>query len=205
MYNSILFIDFETTGLSPEKNHVTEVAVLKESLKDGSGEVLNTLVKLPEGIEIPKFITDLTGLTTEKVNKEGNLLSHVESTLKNMIDDDTLVIAHNANFDLGFLYYHFEIAPKYFMCTRTIEFITQPNKTSSLEPTYERYYGEFKQKHRALSDVYMAKRVFEAQSKIHKKDINAFLNAVAITPDRDLVFEPHNARVLDFTKGKTNA
>src|SRR5699024_8496300 len=160
---------FETTGLSPDEDYPTEVGVL---LADGIKPIktFSSLIKLPEGVKVPEFITNLTGLTTEKVNTEGTDKEVIKEELLDMIDDNTntLVVAHNANFDLGFLYHHFGIKPKNFMCTRTIEFLTNPQQSTSLEPTYKRYFGEIEQEHRALFDVYMTLDVLDAQMKIHQ-------------------------------------
>src|SRR5690625_5636960 len=96
-----LLIDFETTGLSPKDVYPTEVAVLK--INDNDQDEFTSMIKLPNDVEIPEFITKLTGLTTDRVNRNGLSKGTVQSILKEFIDDQTLVIAHNANFDLGFL------------------------------------------------------------------------------------------------------
>lgn len=200
-FSKLMVIDFETTGLSPKTNQPIEVGVLKKeyiSFQEFE-KTYSTLIKLPKEGVIPKFITNLTGLTTKEVNKDGVKRDVIRKKLLSMIDDDTLVIAHNANFDLGFLYYHFDIKPKQFLCTRTVEFLTHPHESSSLEATYIRYFGETKQEHRALSDVYMTMEVLEKQIEIHGRNMDYFLNKVVITPERNLVYIPYNATVLDFS------
>src|SRR5699024_5206492 len=115
-------------------------------------------------------------------------------------DEETLVIAHNANFDLGFLSHHFNVQPKNFMCTRSIEFLTNPHLSSSLKDVYPRYFGDKEQTHRALDDVLMTFEVFEEQSGLHGDTFKFFLNKVVATPERSLSFVPYNAIVLDFAK-----
>lgn len=194
---NLLVLDFETTGLSPEKDYPTEIG-FKKHFKHGKNEVYNEMIRLPEGVEVPEFITNLTGLTTQQVNEKGIDKESIKLKLESAIDENTLVVAHNANFDLGFLYHHFGVKPKYFMCTRTIEFLTHPHESSSLEPTYIRYIGEIEQEHRALADVEMTMEVLVKQKEIHGDHIYYFLNKMVVTPERKLVYQPDNAIVLDF-------
>lgn len=198
MFKNILVIDFETTGLSPEKDYPTEVG-FKKVYDNGQEEVYSKMIRLPENVKVPEFITNLTGLTTEQVNEQGIEKEEIKKILADVIDHETLVVAHNANFDLGFLFHHFGIVPDHFMCTRTIEFLTHPDKSSSLEPTYRRYFGETIQKHRALSDVLMTFDVLKRHEKIYGDAMCFFLNKMVITPERELVYQPNNAIVLDFS------
>ncbi|MFD1362786.1 3'-5' exonuclease [Lentibacillus salinarum] len=197
MFEKILFTDFETTGLSPNEDYPTEVALLK--IDGADQQEFSSKIQLPEGVEVSAFVTELTGLTAKNVNKQGISRKEIQSILNTFIDDETLVIAHNANFDLGFLYHHFGIAPKHFMCTRTIEYLTNPHLSSSLKHVYPRYVADEQQTHRAGDDVAMTKAVFDEQVKVHGENAMVFfLNKVVRTPERDLVYCPSNAKVLDF-------
>lgn len=200
MYSAVTIIDFETTGLNPNIDYPTEVAVRRIDWRGATD--YSSMIMLPEGVEVPEKITELTGLTTEKVNSEGAEKEEVLVNLMNMIDENTLVIAHNANFDLGFLFHHFGIEPAYFMCTRTIEILTAPHLNASLQNVYDRYFPEKRvQEHRAMSDVEMTSRVLEKQiDLIGKDEIRFFNRKIVRMPDRDLVYTPHNAIVLDFTQ-----
>lgn len=200
MYSAVTIIDFETTGLNPQHNYPTEVAVRRIDWRGVTD--YSSMIMLPEGVEVPEKITELTGLTTEKVNSEGAEKEEVLVNLMNMIDENTLVIAHNANFDLGFLFHHFGIEPAYFMCTRTIEILTNPHLNASLQNVYNRMFPEnLVQEHRAMSDVEMTSRVFEKQiEQIGKEEVRFFNRKIVRMPDRDLVYTPHNAIVLDFAQ-----
>lgn len=204
-YKAVAVIDFETTGLDPNNEYPIEVAALKKYIDNqNSGEdqeeVYSSLIKLPTNVELSDFIKELTGLTTEIVNECGKELKEVKHFLNELLKDDTLVVAHNANFDLGYLFHHFQIEVKDFLCTRTIEFLTNPDKSCSLEPTYSRYFGNVKQSHRALSDVFMTMELLEKHYEIHGEGINFFLNKMVNTPERGLLYTPSNATVLDFDK-----
>lgn len=199
-YSSVTIIDFETTGLSPRECYPTEVAVRRIDWRGVTD--YSSMIMLPDGVKIPEKITELTGLTTEKVNSEGAEKEEVLVNLMNLIDENTLVVAHNANFDLGFLFHHFGIEPTHFMCTRTIEILTNPHLNASLQNVYDRMFPEKRvQEHRAMSDVEMTSHVLEEQTKLlSKESIQFFRNKMVRMPDRGLVYTPHNGIVLDFSQ-----
>jgi len=53
---------------------------------------------------LPPKIIKLTGITNEMIEKEGKSESEVAGALKERIEPGTLMIAHNAQFDLSFIY-----------------------------------------------------------------------------------------------------
>lgn len=63
---SIVVLDFETTGISPHKgDRITEVAALRVV----NGQITERFVSLVNcGVNIPYFITGLTGITQAMVN-----------------------------------------------------------------------------------------------------------------------------------------
>ena len=93
-------VDIETTGLDPVKDSIIEVSALK--VRKGTViEEFNTLVN-PE-CQIDSFITKLTGITPEML-AGAPLTVDVLSQFYEFIGNDILM-AHNANFDINFLYY----------------------------------------------------------------------------------------------------
>lgn len=205
--DNLVFIDFETTGLNPEENHPTEVALCKVFFSEEMGTTMETtynqLIKLPEGVKIPSHIEELTGYTTGKVNSLGYFKKEVELSLKRHITDKSLVIAHNANFDLGYLAVHFGIEPKHFICTRTVEILTNPHLNASLQETHNRYCPDKRkiQSHMAMDDVDMLMNVFNEQLRlIGNEAMLFFIDKMAVMPDRLPVYYPKNAHVLDFTE-----
>ena len=97
--------DIETTGLSVQNCKITEIGAVKIK----NGEVLerfNTFVD-PE-VPIPADIVELTGITDEMVKgapKYPEALKAFFDFIGNDPTKDTqpLLIAHNANFDIGFI------------------------------------------------------------------------------------------------------
>lgn len=95
----IVMLDFETTGLSPDfGDRVTEVAavrIVNDKIEDRFVSLINCNVR------IPRYITELTGITQTMVNK-APCASIVMPKLMKFIGNDILA-AHNANFDAKFL------------------------------------------------------------------------------------------------------
>jgi len=95
----IVMLDFETTGLSPAMGaRITEVAALRIE----GARVVDRFVSLVNcHVEVPAFITGLTGITQEMVDNAPCVSSVVPELLR-FIGRDTLS-AHNASFDEKFL------------------------------------------------------------------------------------------------------
>lgn len=91
-------VDVETTGLSAQHDRVTEIAVVKVH----RGQIIHTFSSLinPER-PIPPFIQQMTGITDSMVRNAprfGEVGEHLAGLL-----DGTVLVAHNARFDYGFL------------------------------------------------------------------------------------------------------
>jgi len=95
----IVMLDFETTGLSPAAGaRITEVAALRIE----QGRIVDRFVSLVNcGARVPSFITSLTGITQQMVDR-APCVSQVVPELLRFIGRDTLS-AHNASFDEKFL------------------------------------------------------------------------------------------------------
>jgi DNA polymerase-3 subunit epsilon len=96
---AIVMLDFETTGLSPAMgDRITEVAALRIA----NGRVTERYVSLVNcGVRIPAFITSLTGISQQMVDRAPPA-SRVVPELLEFIGSDPLS-AHNASFDEKFL------------------------------------------------------------------------------------------------------
>lgn len=91
-------LDFETTGGSPSNDVITEVGAIKVC----GGRDLGTFATLVNpGRAIPPTITVLTGITNSSVAKA----PRIESVLGSLVDfiGESVLVAHNLRFDLGFL------------------------------------------------------------------------------------------------------
>ncbi|MDP4092547.1 MAG: exonuclease domain-containing protein [Bacillota bacterium] len=97
--DNYVVLDLETTGLDPTYDEIIEIAAIKISNGEKIAE-FTTLVK-PECL-IDEYITQLTGITNEMV-KDAPKIEKVLPELINFLGD-SVIAAHNANFDINFLY-----------------------------------------------------------------------------------------------------
>lgn len=96
--------DIETTGLHPDKDQVTEIGAVKVQ----KGEIIdsfNTFVN-PQR-PIPQNITELTGITDDMV-KDAPTMEEILPKFLEFVGD-AVFVAHNANFDMGFIKYNARI------------------------------------------------------------------------------------------------
>ncbi|MFQ5410146.1 MAG: exonuclease domain-containing protein [Anaerolineales bacterium] len=102
----IAVVDVETTGLRPEiGDRICEIAVLRVET-DGSRTVFDTLIN--PGRPIDPGASNVSGIYDEDVidaPRFGDVAEHVAELLR-----ETVLVAHNASFDLGFLQAEFAIA-----------------------------------------------------------------------------------------------
>jgi len=93
------FVDFETTGLDPYSgDRICEVGILKTK----RGEVIDRYETLVNpGVDIPPGATAVNGITDDMV-RDAPFFIDVAGGILDFIKD-TVLVAHNASFDLGFL------------------------------------------------------------------------------------------------------
>lgn len=95
---SFCVIDFETNGEWGDAVEVIEFAAVKV----GRGEIQTNVASLcGASAPLSRFITNLTGITTEMVLDKPRFEEFLEPLLSYIGDD--IVVAHNAPFDLGIL------------------------------------------------------------------------------------------------------
>ena len=98
---TLVAFDLETTGLSPKTDSIIEIGAVRfneTSIEDEFSVLVNP------GKRIPKFITDLTGISNEMVRGAPNIhdvLGEFEAFV-----GDAPVIGHNVQFDLSFMQKH---------------------------------------------------------------------------------------------------
>ena len=95
-----VIVDLETTGLNPSRHEIIEIGAIKANRDSDNHTTFQALIKPSE--KIPKRITEITCITQDMVDKEGENLGSVLREFIEFIGDLRLV-AYDAEFDMGFL------------------------------------------------------------------------------------------------------
>ena len=95
-------IDIETNGSKPEASQVIEIGAVMVQ----NGEVIDRFESFVKCTFIPEYITKITGIVPEDLIDAPSRLD-VLTKLREFLDD-AIFVAHNANFDYGFLNHSFE-------------------------------------------------------------------------------------------------
>ena len=154
-------IDIETTGGSPIKSRITEIAIV---LYDGE-KVLDRFETLinPESY-IPYNITKLTGITDEMVADAPKFYEVAKQVVE--MTKGAIFVAHNVNFDYKFIKEEFaRLGYKYIrkqLCTVRLSRQTLPGLRSySLDSMIKHLKIEMKDRHRAMADAEACRIVLE--------------------------------------------
>ena len=95
---TFVVVDLETTGGSPKDSAITEIGAVKVR----GGAVLGEFQTLVDpGCEIPPYISVLTGITSTMVAAAPRIGAVLPAFLE--FARGTVLVAHNAPFDIGFL------------------------------------------------------------------------------------------------------
>jgi len=97
---TLVALDIETTGLDSKNDRIIEIGAVRFS-SSGISEEFSTLIN--PSVKIPRFITELTGISDAMVR--GDQIPFVEEAIKELVEftGDSPVIGHNVKFDLSFL------------------------------------------------------------------------------------------------------
>lgn len=154
-------LDIETTGGSPKKEKITEIAIFLHDGKQITDEYC-TLIN-PEK-SIPYFITQLTGITNKMVANAPKFYEIAKNIVE--ITDNKIIVAHNANFDYGFIQAEFEKLGYEFnrekICTIKLSRKLIPGKKSySLGKLCNELDININGRHRAAGDALATVKLFE--------------------------------------------
>jgi DNA polymerase-3 subunit epsilon len=173
-----IVLDLETTGLDPTYDEIIEIAAIKYSNGEKISE-FTTMVK-PQN-KINEYITKLTGITNEMVNNAPRIEKVLPDLMKFL--GDSVIVAHNANFDINFLYDNNKIC---FNESFTNNFIDTMRISRRLFKDIRHrlvdLVNEFKissnVQHRAMADCEVTQKVYEHMRNYcnaNNIDINTFV------------------------------
>ena len=147
-------IDIETTGLDPDYCDIIEIGAVR--VADGKfTDKFETLIHIDE--PLASFITRLTGITDEMLGPAPELAAAL-ADFCDFIRTDDVIVGHNVNFDINFLYDRLESELGYAFSN---DFVDTMRMSRKLFPDMKNHklstlISEFKisdnVEHRALSD-----------------------------------------------------
>ncbi len=168
---TFVIFDIETTGLSVSYDTLIEIAGVKVK----NGAILSKFSELIDPRkDISQFTENLTGITNQMVKGK----RHLKEVLKDFHEftNDCILVAHNADFDLGFLdynYRNFGITNKMnpSIDTLILAKVLLPDKTRfSLNNLAKEFKVRLDNHHRAINDAEATTEVFLHLLKMVKKN-----------------------------------
>lgn len=194
-YEYIVFFDTETTGFDAEKNRIIELAALRTGTGTDADATTDRFIRLPEGERIPEKIVEITHITDEMLSKEGRSEEDVIKEFASlMMAGKTLLIAHNAQFDLNFvartmMRYRQQYPDwlKYFNGCGYIDTLTvfkdrraYPHKLLNAIEAYG-LTGKVQNSHRAIDDCIALYEVTKAMQE-ERDDLAQYINVFGFNP-----------------------
>ena len=165
-------IDIETTGGSPQRDKITEIAIL---IHDGN-KIVDEFVTLinPERF-IPHFITTLTGITNEMVADAPTFFEVAKEIVK--ITEGKTFVAHNASFDYHFIRNEFKnLGYRYkrdVLCTVKLSRKLLPGMPSySLGKLCDELQIKIDNRHRAAGDAIATSKIFDILLSLDRNNQN---------------------------------
>ncbi len=173
--NFVVF-DIETTGLKPQECKITEIGAIKIE----NGEIVDKFSQLinPQ-VPIPQNITELTGISDDMVADK----PAIDEVLPKFLDfcAGATVVAHNANFDCGFIRYN-AAALNLGFHNKIIDTLKMskelfPNERKhSLDTVCKRLDVSLENHHRAVDDATATAEVFLKLAKMTKTNTSGDIN-----------------------------
>jgi len=191
-YNQILVFDVETSGLDAIRDEIIEITFLKLKI-DSKGiinwEVEDYFINLPDR-KLSSVIVNLTGITDEVLRERGHPRALIAEKIKSILHSRrTLLIAHNANFDMNFLLamlrkerHNIDMESIDVIDTLTIfkDRHPYPHKLSDAVVTYG-LVKYVKNSHRSVDDAIATLCVFDAMC-IERNDVRKYINLIGVNP-----------------------
>lgn len=183
----VIYFDTETSGLNCRNCKIIELAML--TVVDGEiVEEYDEFINIGQALS-PKIIS-LTGITNEMLAEEGQSEETVAIDLKKKLTEDTIMIAHNAQFDLSFIYFllkrHYPdeaediVGNIRWLDTLTVlkDRMDYPHK---LVDAVEHYGVEKVNFHRAIDDTKALYSVTQ-ELKLERDDLEEYINVFGFNP-----------------------
>jgi len=185
-FDKIVVLDTETSGLNFKHDRIIELAAICCEKKGDEIEItseMDDFVKLPDGWRLDKKIIELTGITDEMLENEGISSKESAGKFAEMLDDKTLLVAYNAQFDMNYLFYFLyrEKLSDKLKGVKMLDALTvykdrhdYPHKLENAIEVYE-LSDKVVNSHRAIDDTKALLEVLKAMS-VELSDLDRYIN-----------------------------
>jgi DNA polymerase III epsilon subunit family exonuclease len=152
-----IFLDIETTGKDPNKDHIIEVACIRWE----NGKITGRFESLVNPkTPIPYEITLLTGISDKNV-ADAPIFPDIKQKLIDFTGDNPIV-GHNIAFDTSFLRsHHLEIKNAEIDTIALARILLQKESSYALEVLMKKYKLPLRGSHRAMADIETTVSFFE--------------------------------------------
>lgn len=198
----LVFVDIETNGLNHIRGRVIEVAAIRVE----NGKIVKSFNSLVDPqAELPYFITNLTGITTNDLKGAPTFLQ-VADELHNMLQG-AVFVAHNVRFDYSFLKQEFKRVNRDFLpkqlCTVKLSRALYPyEKSHKLQSLIERHGFTYSKRHRAYDDAAVLWQFLQYVSKhFPPEQISAAISKQLKSPAIPKALQPEIVRDLPEAPG----
>lgn len=190
-YSSVILFDVETSGLSPYKDQIIELAAQRLYQKpDGLyAKEFHFYVNLYDGHQISREAEAANHISAAFLREKGVSVESAISKFKDFIGDSALLVAHNANFDMLFVSTAALKADcqSFFQSSDVIDTLTvfkdrapYPHKLSDAI-RYYKLEGTVKNSHSAIDDANALMEVF-IRMAAEKDDLLQYVNLFGYNP-----------------------
>jgi len=202
--NKLIFFDTETTG-NTEKDFLVQIAYKYDPAKDGASNESFVGLYLPPS-KIPPEASAIHHITNKMVADKPTFKESTDQPIiKKLFEDkDSIVVAHNAPFDLMIVEKE-DIKPNKFICTlRVARELDQEGKIERYNLQYLRYLLDLDVEavaHDAMGDVLVLEKLFERlKNKIIKEQSLGEAEAI----EKMIEISSHPSLLRSFSFGKHN-
>ena len=160
-----VLLDLETTGATPARDRITEIALIRY---ENGEEVARWQTLVNPHQPIPPFIQTLTGISDDMVQTAPDFES-VAPRLYQYLDGAVLV-AHNVRFDHGFLKHEFQrigitLRQKVLCSVKLSRLLYPQHRSHGLDAVIQRHQIVVAARHRAMGDVEAVAAFIEAAGR----------------------------------------
>jgi DNA polymerase III subunit epsilon len=169
--DKLSFIDVETTGLSPVRDRIIEIGIIR--VEDNRiVEKFHSLVN--PGVFVSPFISELTGISFSDLESSpgfSRLKLDILSLLK-----DTVLVAHNVRFDYSFIKNEFarcdiNFSSRHFCTAQLFKLLVPGRGKYSLDSLMDHFQISCPSRHRALPDARVLYDFYRKIQSLYSPDL----------------------------------